>query len=92
VRIFEYLPSILHAKLLIVDDFVLLGSTNFNHRSLPHDIEFDVVLSKPNTIKNAEDQYREDLIASREIKNDELKLMGLRRLAGSILWLLRYWL
>src|SRR5207249_2714190 len=34
VRIFEYLPKILHSKILIIDDWMLIGSSNLNHRSL----------------------------------------------------------
>ena len=30
VRIFEYLPSVLHAKTLILDDKILIGSSNLN--------------------------------------------------------------
>ena len=35
VRIFEYQPTMLHAKLLIVDgEWVSVGSSNFDHRSM----------------------------------------------------------
>ncbi|MET0280621.1 MAG: phospholipase D-like domain-containing protein [Steroidobacteraceae bacterium] len=34
VRIFEYQPQILHAKLLILDDVVYVGSANLDRRSL----------------------------------------------------------
>lgn len=92
IRVYEYLPNILHAKLLIADDFFLLGSTNFNHRSMLHDLEFDIVLSAADSTQNAVDQFREDLTQSQEITVNDLKLMGFRRFWGSILWLLRYWL
>ena len=39
IRIFEYLPGVLHAKSLIIDDWMLLGSSNLNQRSLRHDLE-----------------------------------------------------
>ncbi len=42
VRIFEYLPSILHAKTLIIDDWMIIGSTNLDNRSLLHNLEIDV--------------------------------------------------
>ncbi len=34
VRIFEYQPQILHAKLIIIDDIVYVGSANLDQRSL----------------------------------------------------------
>lgn len=92
VRIFEYLPSILHGKLLIVDDFCLVGSTNLNHRSLLHDMEFDIVIDKPQSLRTAEALYRGDQDVSREVKSQSVQLLGRRRLLGWIPWLIRYWL
>ena len=34
VRIFEYAPSRLHTKLILIDDLVYIGSANFDMRSL----------------------------------------------------------
>jgi len=42
LQIFEYIPSMLHAKLVVVDDVVYIGSANFDPRSLR--INFDVML------------------------------------------------
>jgi cardiolipin synthase len=39
VRIFEYRPRALHAKLIIVDDIVYIGSGNFDMRSLYLNLE-----------------------------------------------------
>ncbi|MFI5828138.1 phosphatidylserine/phosphatidylglycerophosphate/cardiolipin synthase family protein [Streptomyces sp. NPDC051578] len=40
VRIFEYQPTMMHAKIITMDGVVsLIGSTNFNRRSLDHDEE-----------------------------------------------------
>jgi cardiolipin synthase len=92
VRIFEYLPSILHGKLLIIDDFCLLGSTNLNHRSLLHDIEFDIVLESSESLRKAEEVFLLDQSESREVMEKHVKLLGRRRLLGWIPWLVRYWL
>jgi cardiolipin synthase len=67
VRIFEYLPSTLHAKILLVDQWVTLGSSNRNHRSLIHDLEVDVVLTRSKSLQSIEDQYLKDLSQSEEI-------------------------
>lgn len=91
VRVFEYLPSILHAKAQLVDDFFVIGSTNFNHRSILHDVEFDIVLNQLTTLRTMEEYFEKDLQQSREIQLSDLKLFGARRLLGWIPWLIRYW-
>ncbi|MEX1032465.1 MAG: phospholipase D-like domain-containing protein [Cellvibrionaceae bacterium] len=92
VRIFEYLPSILHGKLLIVDDFCLIGSTNLNHRSLLHDVEFDIILDHSQSLLTAEQLFLTDQNKSREVKAKYVRLLGQRRWLGWIPWLIRYWL
>jgi cardiolipin synthase len=92
VRIFEYLPSILHGKLLIADDFYLMGSTNLNHRSLLHDLEFDIVLDHNHSKAHLDSLFLNDQTVSAEIAAKDLTLFGKRRLLGWIPWLLRYWL
>ncbi len=47
VRFLEYRPTILHAKLTIIDDFYMLGSSNWNTRSFYHDRELDFVVDEP---------------------------------------------
>ena len=67
IRIFEYLPRTLHAKILQIDDWVALGSSNRNNRSLLHDLEVDVVLTYPSSIATLESQFLQDLTESKEI-------------------------
>ena len=42
IRVFEYVPAMLHAKLIVADNVVYVGSANFDPRSLR--INFDVML------------------------------------------------
>ena len=56
VKIYEYTPTFLHAKNMIIDDWVMLGSSNLNHRSLFHDLEIDIVIQKE---ENKELLYKE---------------------------------
>jgi cardiolipin synthase len=37
IRVFEYGRRVLHSKTMIIDDQLLVGSTNLNYRSLFHD-------------------------------------------------------
>jgi cardiolipin synthase len=92
-RIFEYHQSILHAKTLMVDDWALVGSSNFNHRSFLFDLEVDVVSRKPASLKSLERQSAFDFKRSREIRFSDLKLRP--RWTRILTWLffrLRHWL
>lgn len=93
VRIFEYLPSVLHAKTLLIDDWATVGSSNLNHRSLIHDLEVDVVLTTQEAKRLLEAQFLDDLSRSEEFTPESMKRMSwLGVLAGRLLRLFRYWM
>lgn len=70
VKIYEYTPTILHAKNYIVDDWATVGSTNLNHRSFFSDLEMDIVLTLPESLKQVELQFLADIEKSIVIKDD----------------------
>lgn len=92
-RIFEYQKRVLHAKSLVVDNWALVGSSNFNHRSFLLDLEVDVAAHHPSSLKSLERQYASDFRQSREIFLSDLEI---RPLLGRLLtWLffhLRHWI
>jgi cardiolipin synthase len=91
-RIFEYQRSVLHAKTLLVDDWALVGSSNFNHRSFLFDLEVDVATKKPSSLKALERQYACDLRKSREMTAPDLKRRPIWvRIFMSVLFPLRFW-
>jgi len=93
VRIFEYLPHVLHAKLLQIDDWATIGSSNLNHRSLIHDLEVDLVITHEESKASLERQFLLDLKQSVEITPLTLKERSwLGSLAGRLLLLFRYWM
>lgn len=92
VIIYEYLPSILHAKLLLIDDLCMIGSTNLNHRSFHHDQELDIILSQAPTIKIIETQLLEDIKVSKKILLQDLNNGLFKLLFSRFLYALRYWL
>ena len=67
IRVFEYLPSMIHAKVLIIDNTVTVGSSNMDHRSMFYDLESDVVLSHEENIKIIDEQFLKDLRYAREM-------------------------
>jgi cardiolipin synthase A/B len=93
VEIYEYQNRILHAKSMIIDDWGTVGSYNFNHRSLIHDLEIEVTIDKAEWLRDLEKQWHIDISLSQKI---ELKDRGhhnifLRAIANIFYWF-RYWL
>lgn len=93
VRIFEYQPSILHAKTLIIDDWATVGSHNLNHRSLMHDLEVETVLSEPELVRDLTQKWDDDVRHSRQITSAELgRFPFYRRWLSRVIYWFRYWL
>lgn len=90
VRVFQYVPAMLHAKTVLIDDWGLVGSSNLNHRSLFHDLEADVVLTTESSIAQLEEDFLEDLKKSDEATLENwYRRPWLERLAGRILVVFR---
>lgn len=67
VRIFEYDRTMLHAKVLIVDDrWANVGSGNFDSRSLDVDLEINVALIDADLVDQFSGHFLEDLGLSTE--------------------------
>lgn len=67
VRVFAYLPRMLHAKTMLIDDQALVGSHNLNSRSFMHDLEAEVVLTHPTSIAALEAAYLADCAQAHEL-------------------------
>ncbi len=68
VRVWNFQPSMLHTKVMVVDGTAaLVGSSNVNRRSLDHDEEVAMVILDQSTVGTLERQFREDLERSRAI-------------------------
>jgi cardiolipin synthase len=57
----------MHAKTLILDDWMMIGSSNLNHRSLLHDLEADVRIRTEGAKQKLVQQFLIDMDHSREI-------------------------
>lgn len=91
VRFFEYEPSMLHAKTLIIDNWMIIGSSNLNHRSLRHDLEVDINVRLPKSKQLLEQQFLLDLQNSKEIfLADWQKRPWYQNFVGRILLYLKY--
>ena len=67
VRIYEYSSRVLHAKIMILDDWITVGSSNIDYLSFFRNLEADAVISLPETKKVLEDQFLNDLTHAEEI-------------------------
>ena len=93
VRIFEYLPVMLHAKTLILDDWMIIGSSNLNHRSLLHDLEIDVNIKSTKAKNSLVEQFLIDLSNSREIGLDKWHKRSIyKRVVGNLILYLKYFI
>lgn len=93
LRIFEYSKGVLHAKSLVTDKKLLLGSNNWNHRSLMHDLEILVNVTDPKFHEHFLVVFDQDLHFSREIELKELEMdPRWQRILGKFFYWFRYWL
>lgn len=92
-HIFEYQPSVLHAKTMIIDDWASVGSYNLNHRSFLHDLEVEFGSSDPKFVQEMIRQWDLDLQKSSPVTMKNLNEDSfLRRWLSKTLFLLRYFL
>ena len=68
IRIFEYQPTMMHAKTMVVDGmWSTIGSSNFDDRSFRLNDEVNVNVYNAGTAQRMEEIFFEDLARSREI-------------------------
>lgn len=93
VRIFEYDKTVLHAKTLIIDDWMVLGSSNLNHRSILHDLEVDVQVCTESAKQVLSLAFLNDLNDATEITLANWRRRPwYQRAVGRILLFIKYWI
>ncbi len=69
VRVYEYQPTMVHSKTLLVDDFfAAVGTANMDNRSFRLNFEIAAILYGPEHAENLAVQFRKDLNKSKEVK------------------------
>lgn len=71
VEIYEYEPQILHAKLIVADDAVYVGSSNLDHRSLTINYELMVRFEDPELADQAREIFAGRLSHCRQVTAEE---------------------
>ena len=90
IRIFEYQPSMIHMKALIVDDeWSVLGTTNVDNRSFEHNDEVNVALRDGAVAARLMQDYERDLANSTEVTLDAWRRRSiLEKIVGPFVWIL----
>lgn len=92
VKVYQYTDSVLHAKNYIIDDFMTIGSTNLNHRSLMHDLEVDLVIQDDANKKKIEEHFIASTLSQKSITLEGLKQRPLwDRALSRLFFLFKYW-
>jgi cardiolipin synthase A/B len=92
VKIYEFDPTIIHAKNYFIDDWITVGSTNLNYRSFMHDLEVDIRIQHPDNKRKLEDNFDEQKNASTPVTLMSLdKRSWWLKVCARIIFLFRYW-
>ncbi len=71
IRVYEYKPRFLHAKMMIIDDdWCTVGSANLDFRSFFINFEINLVSTRSELVNRLQDIFIEDLELCREIDPD----------------------
>ena len=73
-RIWRYRPGFHHSKIMMVDGkYCTVGSTNLDARSLRYDYEINALIIDPETTRQLEDRFMQDMEKCDPMSLDDLK-------------------
>ena len=86
VSIYEYTPGFVHAKVCVSDDEkAVIGTINFDYRSLYHHFECATYMYKTDCIKDIENDFEYTLSKCRQVTPESIKKEKLYyKIVGSI--------
>ena len=88
VKIFEYTPGFIHSKNVVADDeFAVVGTINFDYRSLVHHYENAVLMYHTESIPAIKEDFEAIFEASEEILPENLDSSWYRRFIKEIMQL-----
>ncbi|MBQ3424547.1 MAG: cardiolipin synthase [Clostridia bacterium] len=87
VRIYEYTPGFVHAKVFVSDDIkAVVGTINLDYRSLYHHFECATYLYKAPCIRDIEEDFQQTLSRCRVVTEETIRNEKLSyRIMGSLL-------
>ncbi len=92
VKVFQYTDTVLHAKNYIIDEWVTVGSSNLNHRSLMHDLEVDLAIQDKVNLKMIEDHFESSVKNLEALSFESLRQRSLwDKIMSGMYFIFRYW-
>ncbi|MFT5659189.1 MAG: cardiolipin synthase [Gammaproteobacteria bacterium] len=93
IKVYEYPKRTLHSKTMLIDNQVLIGSTNLNYRSFFHDLELDAFLTDQKSVQCMQDKFKVDFENSARITLENWgQHHWLMRMLGWVSHFFRYFL
>jgi phosphatidylserine/phosphatidylglycerophosphate/cardiolipin synthase-like enzyme len=86
VRIFEYQPRFLHLKMVMVDDWVSIGSCNFDHWNLRFNLENNLEARDTGLLEHVAHSFQADFQYSLEITEEVWRQRPLIQRIRQRLW------
>ncbi|WP_110948562.1 phospholipase D-like domain-containing protein [Pseudomonas bohemica] len=86
VKIFEYQPCFLHLKMVLVDDWVSIGSCNFDHWNLRFNLEANLEAMDPALTLAVCESFERDFRVSSEVSLEDWQSRPLWRRVKQRLW------
>ena len=86
VQIFEYQPCFLHLKMVLVDDWVSIGSCNFDHWNLRFNLEANLEALDPSLTAAVEASFVKDFGLSQQVSLEEWQRRPLWRRVKQRVW------
>lgn len=86
VQIFEYQPCFLHLKMVLIDDWVSIGSCNFDHWNLRFNLEANLEALDPVLTQAVATSFENDFAVSTRISLEDWKARPLWSRVKQRLW------
>ncbi|BBP69357.1 cardiolipin synthase B [Pseudomonas sp. Seg1] len=86
VQIFEYQPCFLHLKMVLVDDWVSIGSCNFDHWNLRFNLEANLEALDPSLTAAVVASFEKDFGLSQQVSLEEWQKRPLWRRVKQRIW------
>jgi len=86
VQIFEYQPCFLHLKMVLIDDWVSIGSCNFDHWNLRFNLEANLEALDPGLTLAVASSFEHDFMLSNPVSLEDWKARPLWRRVQQRVW------
>lgn len=86
VRIYEYQPCFLHLKMVLIDDWVSVGSCNFDHWNLRFNLEANIEALDPPLTAAVQASFERDFALSEVVDLDHWQARPLWRRVKQRIW------